>query len=316
MRDNNVKPSEAKLNDSVRCAKLDEDLYFLTTLSSGRSSLKRALLETYTSLSEDEIDELSESMDNTVDYSASAMSEYEKILSQRNEDKAAEASGADNELISQFRRFNKDVQIELNLQYYSYLKKHRSEREVFKEMEQPTAKEESKPIDESCNGINRVRKGDAIRWNYTKEEGVVIGFERDEEISNIIVRRYNGTKVLFENDPKLFTILEGEEREKVIERRNQYVAEIRARKDIGRKLIPKKSKRQGKTIYDGVVYDEPTRRGSKLRVGDHIRFKQTKDVGVVSGFIRRGGVDRMLLVGGDGIPNEIIDNPEAYDVVI
>lgn len=48
MRDTNIKPSEAKLNDSVRYAELDEDLYFLMTLPSGRSSLKRVLLETYT----------------------------------------------------------------------------------------------------------------------------------------------------------------------------------------------------------------------------------------------------------------------------
>ena len=133
MRDNNVKPSEAKLNDSVRCAELDEDLYFLMTLQSGRSSLKRVLLETYTQLSEDEIDRLSESMDNTIDYSVTALSEYEKILSQGNVDNATEASEADKELVSQFRRLSEDVQIELNLQYYSYLKKHRSEREVFKE---------------------------------------------------------------------------------------------------------------------------------------------------------------------------------------
>ena len=134
MRDNNVKPSEAKLYDSVKCAELDEDLYFLMTLPSGRSSLKRALLETYTSLSEDEIDRLSESMDNTIDYSASAMSEYEKILSQGNDEKAIEASGADKELVSQFHGYSEDVQIELNLQYFSYLKKHRNEREMFKEL--------------------------------------------------------------------------------------------------------------------------------------------------------------------------------------
>lgn len=134
MRDNNVKPSEAKLNDSVRCAELDEDLYFLMTLQSGRSSLKRVLLETYTQLSEVEIDRLSKSMDNTIDYSATAMSEYEKILSQGEEDMAVDECGADKELVSQFHRYSEDVQIELNLQYYSYLKKNRSEREVFKEM--------------------------------------------------------------------------------------------------------------------------------------------------------------------------------------
>lgn len=40
MRDTNIKPSEAKLIDSVKYAELDEDLYFLMTLPSGRSSLK------------------------------------------------------------------------------------------------------------------------------------------------------------------------------------------------------------------------------------------------------------------------------------
>ncbi len=76
-----MKPSEAKLNDSVRCAELDEDLYFLMTLQSHRSSLKKVLLEIYTQLSEDEIDKLSESMDNAIDYSATALSEYKKIQS-------------------------------------------------------------------------------------------------------------------------------------------------------------------------------------------------------------------------------------------
>ena len=68
MRDTNIKPSESKLNDSVKCAELDEDLYFLMTIASGRSSLKRALLETYTQLSEYQIDKMAESADNVVDH--------------------------------------------------------------------------------------------------------------------------------------------------------------------------------------------------------------------------------------------------------
>ena len=56
MRDTNIKPSEAKLIDSVKYAELDEDLYFLMTLPSGRSSLKRALLETYTTLTNKQIE--------------------------------------------------------------------------------------------------------------------------------------------------------------------------------------------------------------------------------------------------------------------
>jgi len=79
MRDTNIKPSEAKLNDSVRCAELDEDLYFLMTIASGRSSLKRALLETYTQLSKSQIDKMAKSADNSIDHSVSALSEFENI---------------------------------------------------------------------------------------------------------------------------------------------------------------------------------------------------------------------------------------------
>ena len=45
---------------------------------------------------------------------------------------------------------------------------------------------------------------------------------------------FDGTKILFENDPKLFTILEGEEKAKVISERERYVAESQERKNIER----------------------------------------------------------------------------------
>ena len=133
MRDANIKPSEAKLEDCVKYAELDEDLFFLMTLPSGRSSLKRVLLETYTNLNEEQIDGLAESSDNAVDYSVSALSDYEKILS--NENKIDMASlETDNKLVHQFQSLNEDVQIVLNLQYYTFLKSHRNEREMFKEV--------------------------------------------------------------------------------------------------------------------------------------------------------------------------------------
>ena len=133
MRDANIKPSEAKLEDCVKYAELDEDLFFLMTLPSGRSSLKRVLLETYTNLNKEQIDGLAESSDNAVDYSVSALSDYEKILS--NENKMDMASlEIDNKLVQQFQSLNEDVQIVLNLQYYTFLKSHRNEREMFKEV--------------------------------------------------------------------------------------------------------------------------------------------------------------------------------------
>ena len=137
MRDENIKPSEAKLIDSVKYAELDEDLYFLMTLPSGRSSLKRILLETYTTLSERQIDRLAESADNTIDYSASALSEYNKILSNDKYEKDEETTinvGIDEELVGQFRNLNEDVQLVLNIQYYTFLKNHRGERVMFKEL--------------------------------------------------------------------------------------------------------------------------------------------------------------------------------------
>ena len=134
MRDTNIKPSETKLNDSVKCAELDDDLYFLMTIPSGRSSLKRALLETYTELSDWQIEKLAESVDNTVDHSAAALSEYENILSKTNNEEKEALGETNSELVHQFQKLNEDLRIVLNLEYFSFLKSHRSEREMFKEI--------------------------------------------------------------------------------------------------------------------------------------------------------------------------------------
>ena len=111
-----------------------------------------------------------------------------------------------------------------DLLYDEYLKTHPLDMPKI-----PEISEEEK--EKGVNEINGVKKGDAIRWNYTKEEGIVVGFEDEDGISNIIVRRYNGTKVLFENDPKLFTILEGVEKDNVIFKRKQFLAESKETKE-------------------------------------------------------------------------------------
>ena len=134
LRDNHVKPSEAKLKDCVKYAELDEDLYFLMTLPTGRSSLKRALLETYTNLPEEKIKWYSISLDNTIDSSLSALADYKMILSQKKEETKIETEEADDKLVCQFKKLNEDIQIVLNLQYFSFLKSHRREREMFKEI--------------------------------------------------------------------------------------------------------------------------------------------------------------------------------------
>ena len=134
MRDNHVKPSESKIRECVNYAELDEDLYFLMTLPSGRSSLKKALLESYTNLSKTLIEKLSASSYNTIDYSASALSDYEKIMSQGKGGTKEGPKEVNEETLSLFNNLNEDIRIVLNIEYFSFLKKHRSERELFKEI--------------------------------------------------------------------------------------------------------------------------------------------------------------------------------------
>ena len=134
MRDSNIKPSEAKLNDSVKCAELDDDLFFLMTIPSGRSSLKRVLLETYTSLSDEQIERMAESEDNTVDLSVEALSEYERILSGHEDEEQGISIETDEEMVQQFQTLSDDLQIALNLEYFTFLKRHRSERGMMKEI--------------------------------------------------------------------------------------------------------------------------------------------------------------------------------------
>ena len=134
MRDTNNKPSEAKLIDSVKYAELDEDLYFLMTLPSGRSTLKRALLETYTTLTNKQIVKLAESKDNAIDYSVTALSEYEKILSKNTVENRMESTRVEDKLVNQFQCLNEDVQLALNIVYFTFQKKHRNERVMFKEV--------------------------------------------------------------------------------------------------------------------------------------------------------------------------------------
>lgn len=133
MRDNNVKPTEAKLCDSVKYAEMDEDLYFMMTIPSGRSSLKRALLETYFDFSEMEIEKLSESKDNSIDYSASALYEYEQMLSNKSNEMDTGVIAKDGNIVD-LNKLDEELQITIYYVYYSFLKKHREERLVFKDI--------------------------------------------------------------------------------------------------------------------------------------------------------------------------------------
>lgn len=133
LKDDQIKPSESKICDCVQYVELDEDLFFMLTMPSGRSSLKRSLLETYTNLSCRMIDKLSEASDNFIDQSAIAMSEYKGLLkfSDKKQEVQSYLSNAERPM---FSALDEELQLTLALEYYKFLKKHRQEREVFKEL--------------------------------------------------------------------------------------------------------------------------------------------------------------------------------------
>lgn len=133
MRDRKIKPSETKLKESVDYAELDEDLYFLMTMASGRGSLKKTLLETYFTLSPEEIEVLCKESFSSKDNSAVAIAEYEQIIGKgisRSIPKVIEDAMAEDS----FTSLNEDLQIEINLEYYKFLKEHPYERDLFRQI--------------------------------------------------------------------------------------------------------------------------------------------------------------------------------------
>ncbi|MDE6695755.1 MAG: hypothetical protein K2K25_02640, partial [Muribaculaceae bacterium] len=164
MRDTHVKPSESKLLDCVNYAELDEDLYFLMTLQSGRSSLKRALLETYTTLSPRSIDRMSASEDNFVDNYAIALNEYESFMGTSSKDNDSRVNEIYKDAEKKFYALNEDIQYVLCIEYYKFLKEHINERKLFKEI-CPSVFELHEKITE-----NAFRPGDLIpSFSFTYE---------------------------------------------------------------------------------------------------------------------------------------------------
>ena len=135
LRESQMRPSENKIKDYIDYAELDEDLYFLMTLPSGRSSLKRVLLENNSNLSDKAIDSLSESQDNREDKSVAALDEYKKILNSEETIPVVHNDGmVDDEVQTNFNKLDEEVQIQMNIEYYTFLKEHKSEREMFREL--------------------------------------------------------------------------------------------------------------------------------------------------------------------------------------
>lgn len=176
------------------------------------------------------------------------------------------------------------------------------------------SKKGGKKTKEDSDCENSVKIGDVLHWNYTKEEGVVIGFESSNGVQWIIVEHYDGLKIYFENDPKLFKKLEGEERDCVINKRKEFL-KSQIEKESNKAIEKPKSAKKKKQYDENETYNVPTRRGSKLKIGDKIRYKMTHEIFKVIGFKKTDGLDRIVLKGSNKIPLTIIDNPSAYEII-
>lgn len=132
MRDRKIKPSETKLKESVDYAELDEDLYFLMTMASGRRSLKKTLLETYFTLSPEEVETFCKDTFSSKDNSAVAIAEYEHIIGKGISRSIPKVGNATAE--PAFASLNEDLQIEIYLEYYKFLKERPYERELFRQV--------------------------------------------------------------------------------------------------------------------------------------------------------------------------------------
>lgn len=187
--------------------------------------------------------------------------------------------------------------------------------QLYQEFLKKSQEKKDKSIAKDEAEINPVKIGDVLRWNYTREEGIVVGFESYRGKKQIVVEQYDGTKINFDDNPRLFTRLEDKEKEAVISQRKKYLEELRRKKQSEKTVDPKKIEEGKPKPIEGVTYYKPTRKGSKLKVGDRIRYKVTDTTGRVSGFIMKGGLDRIIMVKSDGSEQIIIDNPNIYEII-
>ena len=113
---------------------LDEDLYFLMTIASGRKSLKEALLSSFTNLSELYIRKVSHSGDSFEDKSAEAINTYKEIINSGSDSQPKSLATSACDKITLFESLDEDIKIELVYSYYSFLKKYPAERESLKQI--------------------------------------------------------------------------------------------------------------------------------------------------------------------------------------
>lgn len=127
--DPDQKPSKAKLEDSVNYAELDEDLFFLMTLSSGRKQLRTALISSCFGYNEKTTSALSS--DRSVDEEYTDVSKlYETLKTSVSPAETVVPTPVEEADLTAYNELPTNLKIDINLSFYSYLKKHPFEQEL------------------------------------------------------------------------------------------------------------------------------------------------------------------------------------------
>lgn len=241
LKENNRRPSENKMKECVDYVELDEDLYFLMSLPSGRSSLKRALLSCYSTLPETEIDALSESKANDADSSLAALDEYKRILnSNGGHNVAFTQECSDEKAKSCFCGLDEDMQIQLNIEYYTFLRNHKVERDLIKGLF-PTVFDLYDKISKHPLGQGELAASILpIYENFLIDLKInLLGMDNAMEVIDgietaIALLGYHDTQHIFAEDEASESIMSEREKPKAIEKEDEYdSSELeKRRKDI------------------------------------------------------------------------------------
>ena len=116
-------PSLETLTDCVQYVALDDDLYFLITMASGRKSLKEALLRNNFNLSDRTVSWMAESEQVNTDSFQAALAEYNDVKKEASHSRQANKAFNDQVL-------DEEVRLTLFVTFYSYLKNHYSSRSL------------------------------------------------------------------------------------------------------------------------------------------------------------------------------------------
>ena len=129
IEDPDQKPSKTKLEDSVNYAELDEDLFFLMTLSSGRKQLRVALISSCFGYNDETIYALSS--DHSVDEEYTDVTKlYETLKASISPAESVVPTPVENADSTAYNKLPTNLKIDINLSFYSYLKKHPFEQEL------------------------------------------------------------------------------------------------------------------------------------------------------------------------------------------